>query len=77
MKVIVTQISISGFEMKVCGTASEEFPDNPFTGTVSFDDFEDKEDWRSVIRILTKVASTKLVKNETEPVTAIRVTATT
>jgi hypothetical protein len=64
MKVLVTNIKVEGFEMTVCGAATDEFPDKPYSGTIGYDDFADKEDWRTVLRLLTQAATAKAAKNE-------------
>ena len=59
-KAIVTGIIVNGFELYQCGTATELFPEAPLSVTFDYNDFLDKEEYRTLTRILTKILENKI-----------------
>jgi len=60
--VYIHNIVVEGKIQQVCGDASDPqlFPRQPFTFDIDYEDFTDKEEYQTVLRILTQVSRQKV-----------------
>lgn len=63
-KIHIKDITVACDLLLQCGENDELYPEKPYVLKIDYQDFSDKEEYRTVIRLLTKLCRKKVTEAE-------------
>ncbi len=65
-KVHIKEVSVSCDLLLQCGAEDEFYPEKPYVVKIDYQDFPDKEEYRTIMRLLTRICRKKVTEAETK-----------